>query len=389
MILNLPEIYYLRLLIALLFLILILCFKLSKNIKYMMIAFIWLSGLGTSPFTETDYSLYLEYIKDYENFPAEYIQNFNGLNDLIKIDKLGYYFLYNLNSLFPFDFIFQIFISIIFFISTDIFSRISGLNFNERTPIFLVIPLTSTYIFSTDWYLRQGVGVAIFIMGLSIFFSNYRSNIRYPFFIVLSLFSIIWHLSMLYLLVIFFLSQLILKSNLIYGVIFPKKINNFSYLILLSLITFIFIFPLRYYNIIFELPDFFDTIVTYKSIYENSEWSPQRPGYGFILHFILIGFFTKIFILSTIGIKNYNLKPALILIPILWFIVLFSLFAMSITSLGSRFLLPFSYFLALASLTFTSRYQNFNVFYFILNIFIILLYSLFMVFENGGNSRVY
>jgi hypothetical protein len=387
MILNAPEIYYIRLLLSFFFLTSNFYFKLSKNIKYLMIIILWLSGLATSPFTETDYLLYLDYINIYKDFPSEFFQNINGIHDLIKIDKFGYYFLYHLHDFFTFDGIFQIFISLIFFLSVVLFAKISGIDFNEMLPLLLIIPLTSTYIFSTDWYLRQGIGVAFFIMALSILCSNFHSIIRYSFFFFLSLTSILWHLSMLYLLFILFLSIILMKSSLYNISIFQRKISSSLYLFVLSIITFLFIFPLRYFNIIFDVPDIFDSLLTYKSVYENSEWQAQRPGFGFILHFILIGFTSRLLLAAKKDIEYCNARPVTTLIPILWFTVSFSLLAMSITSLGTRFLLPFSYFMTLASMTFVLKIKNLKAFNFIFYIFVILFYSLFIVYENGGNPR--
>jgi hypothetical protein len=136
------------------------------------------------------------------------------------------------------------------------------------------------------------------------------------------------------------------------------------------------------------IPDIFEILIHYKSIYENSEWPSQRPGFGFIFHFLIIGFTARLLFISCKDIIGYNLKAVSNLLPMLWLIVLFSLLAMSLSSLGTRFLLPFSFIITLVSMTFINKLRNINRFYFSVNIFIILGYSLFMVYQNGGNLRI-
>jgi hypothetical protein len=43
--------------------------------------------------------------------------------------------------------------------------------------------------------------------------------------------------------------------------------------------------------------------------------------------------------------------------------------------------------MALASMTFVLKIKNLKAFNFIFYIFVILFYSLFIVYENGGNPR--
>jgi hypothetical protein len=359
--------------------------RIGPVVSIMYVFVVWACSIGTSPFTTSDYILYQDVIYDYADFPNLFFGDLAAVGGLIKFDGFGYYYLYLLKSIFLVNCIFQVACSFLIISSVVFYCKTLGLRPIAIVDTVLLTCVSSFMLFSSDWYLRQGFGISLFVIALLTFRLNIDRRLQFLLFSSLALFSISWHVSCLYLFIIYGFCNIILRNKGFLRFLQPLYLKRSTYIFTVLFVSALIILPLRILDVKLSFGDFFDYLLHYKSIYEESEWPPVRPGIGFIVHFVLWSIAAAL-LFGARNSEHRNYAFRMNLLAILLFVTVSALIAMNISSLGSRFLLPFSFFWILTTAGVT-RFGTYRLSLSSLNSLLILFYSGYMVFENGGIAR--
>lgn len=385
MIFNSIDMYHIKLLLTFSFLIIFFVSNYNSRVVLFSVLILWVVGWGTSPYSHTDY------INGYLNNLALYSESWLGVEGALSratdgirvIEGFGWRFMYFLNSTFKHESTLQIFCGLVQLSAYWFFLKSLGVKGKSFAFAMILLPISSSFTFATDWYLRQGFAWASFLVAVSLFFRPGTILYRYLGFFLFSGLAFIFH-STVFVLISFFILSLILNKAI--NLKFNIKLSTYSILIILFTISLLIVIPFKF-GLLIDLTKVLN--YSHLKFYENSAWGPIRPGFIFSFYFFSV-FYAIWF---SIKIRNKNI---LILSTFMLFLLFSVFFGIMINSLVSRLLMPFP-IISIAvffSLLSHAKGLNINRFYnvnkfvilFIITIYLIIYYLLIVV-GNGGMDR--
>jgi hypothetical protein len=333
-------------------------------------------GWGSSPFSHTDYvNGYLDNLS-YQAF------NFEAAG-IKKIELLGWQILWLVNELLDHEAGLQIFLGLFQIIAYWCLLRSLNIGGIYFTIGMLLLPISSSFILFTDWYLRQGLAWSLLILAFSAYYSRFRNFIRFPSYVFLSTLAAMIHSASIFYIVIFIFSLIFYKSF----VRLALKKNSISVFVIIYLtLAVMYILPFK----MDAVPNFNLFIPgLHFEIYRDLEWGPSKPG--FVVSFYI---FVAFYIMRMSRIINYDVLKV--------FSVFITLLVMSISililvnGLAGRLLMPMSLIIFASLLVVMARIKeiipvNEKFFNFILSMAIMSLvmiqFYISIVIENGGMER--
>lgn len=379
------DMYHLKLLLTFIFIAISFLSKFNSRSVLLCVLTLWIVGWGTSPYSTTDYiygylnnlTLYSDSWYGVEGAPSR------AVDGIRVVEGFSWRLMYLVDLIFGYEATLQIFFGFFQLASYWYFLSSLGLRGRSFGLAMILMPISTSFVLATDWYLRQGFSWAIFLIAAGFFYRERIVLYRYLGFIIFLMIAFIFHSTTL----IYFL-MLIGASIAIYIPIIKMdfKFSDITNLVILFILSIAVIIP---FKMGFNFDIFSGISLAHIEIYKDSQWSGVSPGFIFSFYFFCI-----LYVIWSAGkVKSKELK---IFGLFLFFILLIvGLFSMT-NSLATRLLMPFPIMIIAALLFCLDQYKIMNIrrlyilnsaIVYLMGILFIVIYYIFIVIENGGMER--
>lgn len=376
MLFNLAELYAFKIFASIVLFSLVIL-RNTKTITLFGVLIVWVIGWGSSPYSQTDYfSGYLDnlYYMAFENHAF-------GIK---KIEVLGWRVLYYINDFLAFEAALQITIGLLLLGVHWFFLKAINVNGRYLAAGMLLLPISSTFILFTDWYLRQGVSWFLLLLAFGMYFSAENNFFKSATFIFLSILASAFHSTAIFYVSIFMLAIIF---NVSISKMAMKSISFSGFVILYFVLMLILVTPFK-----LNLVSSFNNNIPFLhfEIYRNLEWTAVAPGFMMSLYLFMIFYVMRMS-------RILNLNYLRVLSVFMFFLIVTTSTLMLVNGLASRFLMPIPMLIIASLLVVVGRLNELiNFRHKLLNILLSVLFVCFhlvifyisIVVENGGMERI-
>jgi hypothetical protein len=334
--LNFPENYLTRVLVGTAFALFFYICQPNNLLYFLFLICLWTSGLGTSPFSVTDYlDGYLNNLHFYnESWTGKTGAPSNAVAGIRQIEGVGWRIFYFIRQFFGDSYGLQAACGLIQLASYFAFLTSLKVPSREKRLGLVLLMLSGPYVLATDWYLRQGVSWAMVLCAIAVLQSSSNLGMTIPFFCLFSGLAMIFHLSSIAYLGSF-LSALLLVTTFRQYKILPKM-SPIVIGVCAGFLCVVIIFPFRAglidtFDLLYNLAPSF----SYVSLYSGSGWSGTGPGTAIGIFVIL----TSLSYWLNRGPQATAIEKS---VPLMLFAtIFFAVVGMMTSSIASRLLFPF------------------------------------------------
>lgn len=386
-ILNFDEIEFYLIKIIYFGLISFIIFRAKKSpmLAIFSVFSLWLIGWSNTPLLISDYTIYINNLEFYYDrwlelkFWGEVSENYKNF------ELLSWALMYHVYKTTGFDASLQILAGFIQLFSYWFFLRSLRVDGKHLTIAMAFLLVSSSFIYATDWYLRQGVSWAFFLIAIGIFIRYGPSFRGYLGLFTFTIIGVFFHVTVIVYFVLFLLSMMV--GKMLDTRFFFRRVSFGAFFIASFLISTIIIIPFKL-GYSFNLSGFV-LENTPASTYSESIYAAGSIGFIFSIYiFMTLHLF---WLDARCQVGNYGRYFKFFLL----FLVLFTLLGMMVSSISSRMLLPFqiffmAYLFSLISCYSKKRlYKNKLLNNLTLTIYIVtlLLYSVYGLVIQGGGMR--
>lgn len=382
--LNRPDLFMIRMGICLL--LGFICYMISfpRHFFLALIFLCWASGLGHSPFSDTDYlNGYLGNLKFYETsfFGAPSAPS-NAIAGIRKIEAFGWQILRLINNALGYGWALQAFCGLMQLTATWLLVTIFRVPTKAKMLGLIILLFSVPSVLASDWYLRQGLGWAMFVIAIAAASVNTSLFLRLFSFAFFCTLGILFHLSTLVLIGCFILAWSINMALRRFRT--SHRLSAVAAALITSVLVFLIIFPIRTHLV--PTSDILSVLypnTPYVALYAKGAWIGKPPGAAIGIYLILAS-------LAWWVTSNYSDNIVAKSLPLTMLLLVGISAVGSLTSeLATRMLFPFFVLWCGAIFSGFRRMPTRMVLFFLaLTSIAILSHAILMiVIENGGLPR--
>jgi hypothetical protein len=261
---------------------------------------------------------------------------------------------------------------------------LKALRINKKLLAIAVVtlPISSSFVLATDWYLRQGAAWAFLMISFSFWMDKKNIYFNKKIAIIFAIISVVFHSASLFYILIFIFSNMFYKF---FEILVSLKFNAKAFVVVSLFIGVSLVLP---FKMGYQPELNFIISGTHLEIYKNLDWGVSYPGFLFSIYMVIALYLIR-------QSKKVQEKDFIIISGFLLLVVLLSNFLMIVNSLSSRFLIPIPIFYVAALFALQSRmnalnivdnYQDKKITLFFTALIFIMNY-IFVIVDNGGMER--